>query len=511
MSLRSSHTDKKKMLRRTTNPFHAHCGPGNKVAKLKPNNAIDAACWKHDIAYGTLQKQHGHWFPYLNHNDADVEFLKDMAKITKSSKHSRKTRAAAKSYASFFKLKKSTFATGTTLGKPKTPKRTIHSFFQPSAKRRKTKIPETLPSNVPLRDTGEETAVSSHTVNAMPKRRRSYRKKGRGRRGKRSRFSRSRSRKPRRRKTSRYVKRNRLVDLLAPPRTHKIAWSQIITNPTTSNKSTLFTAPALNDEWSMRSLIQATGEDDEVFGDVSLNAQMNIVFSSQFHRIRNNTDTPCYLSAWLVTPKYDLHDCDVTENLITTVSNTAMDRIANYMKAFLDATDDADISNVSADGGNDRHLAYIVMPQHQDFVNRNFLEAFRVLKRYKTRKLDYGDTTTYKLVDKRTKKILPEIHTLTGANVTPQAFAGRTKFFLFKVWGPLVGTAEVAGASEDNLKVASGYYQLHHEMIQTQTLKALQPYTALHEMTDLRPTITAANEIQLVDEDMALDGQEFND
>lgn len=61
-----------------SNPVHPHCGPGNVVSATAPQNEIDRICWKHDIAYGILQKQHGYYWPYLVYNKADSDFIDEI-------------------------------------------------------------------------------------------------------------------------------------------------------------------------------------------------------------------------------------------------------------------------------------------------------------------------------------------------------------------------------------------------------------------------------------------------
>jgi hypothetical protein len=257
--------------------------------------------------------------------------------------------------------------------------------------------------------------------------------------------------------------------------------------------------------------MNSTGQGEEQFGTNDVNDMMTQVFAAQFNRFRNNTDTKCYVKAWCLTPKYNLCDDGYADGQVYTSSNVIMNRIRNYMLAHLNNNDDNEITAlVPGDETNSRHGAYFECADAMDPVNRNFLEFFKIKKTYKTRKLDPGATTVYKYASKKTRKILPEIHTLESPFVAGPLFPGRTVFFLFKVWGPLVGSNEVEVANDDNEKVSSGYYQLHHEMVSTMTMKKLSPSTALHEFDDYRGTIARLDERGIVEADDNLSDQEFN-
>lgn len=58
------------------NPVHPHCGPFNSVSKKRPRDAVDAACWEHDRAYGKAGPG-----AYFSFNGADRKFIDDMDRL----------------------------------------------------------------------------------------------------------------------------------------------------------------------------------------------------------------------------------------------------------------------------------------------------------------------------------------------------------------------------------------------------------------------------------------------
>jgi hypothetical protein len=354
----------------------------------------------------------------------------------------------------------------------------------------------------------EKDADVIHYEKRMPARRstgkRRRRKRG-YRRNKRRRRTRTRSR------LSRSAMRARLLDLLAAPRTRKSVRTHLIFNPTVSGNATMFMSVPLNDQKQYRMLIDSTGQGSEVFGTNNINDQMHQVFAAQFNKIRNNTDTKCYIKAWLCVPKYNFKDDTFSENQVYTSSNTILNRVRNYMLAHMNGNDDVHVLGLTAgDEVDSRHGAFFECKSTMDPVNRNFLQMFKIIKPFKTRVLEAGKTTFYKYSSKKIRKILPEVHTLVSPASAGPLFPGRTVFFLFKVWGPLVGTNEIEGVNEENEKVSSGYYQVHHEMISTMTMKKLSPSTALHEHDDYRGDILQNDERGIVDVAHDLDQQEYN-
>jgi len=183
------------------------------------------------------------------------------------------------------------------------------------------------------------------------------------------------------------------------------------------------------------------------------------------------------------------------------------------MLAELDSADDALITKENGDATNNRHFAKIYAPNFAQAKGKSFNELFKPVRKHKTRKLDAGDTTSFKLLDKAKRKLIGHIHcegviSQDQGNSTSHFFAGRTQIIVFKVWGAVIGTAEAAGANENNKKVASSTYQVMHEIFDTYTVKSIEPSTAIKEWVENRPTISEANQVGMVDEQMNLDNDE---
>lgn len=145
------------------NPIHPHCGPFNSVSKKKPKDAVDAACWKHDKAYGRIGKS-----AYWNYNYADEDFINDMDKQKGFAPYVYKTA---------FKVKR--FLSGKSMGgkrsRPSMPwlrsgRRRITP--PPVASSQSTLTPASLPRRRRLVSTGSGSSDSivSFLQNNMPQR-----------------------------------------------------------------------------------------------------------------------------------------------------------------------------------------------------------------------------------------------------------------------------------------------------------------------------------------------------
>lgn len=255
----------------------------------------------------------------------------------------------------------------------------------------------------------------------------------------------------------------------------------------------------------MQRLMTATGQGEVAFALQDVGVKHHIVYNYQMNRIRNNTDFPCYLTAKLFTVRYDVRECGVDELSRFAVSNLIMDRILQYKHSELSDANDATVVLTGADVVEERHSAFITFPSFASYQSRQFRMMFRELKSWGKTRIDAGETRTYVYKDKRRKTLIPEIHTTPGTDVIPFAFAGRTKFILFQVHGALIGTKEVAGSEEDDEKVGSSTFKLHHEQITVTTLKSFTGNVPLVDYQDLRPLIATDDAVGIVDEQMALD------
>lgn len=99
------------------NPLHPHCGPGNSIAKTVPSNPVDAACWRHDIAYGQFARGDDLWNQVTNpayrvYNQADERFVVELRDLIRSGELSYSDKLAAEYYLQWFQLKKGSARNG---------------------------------------------------------------------------------------------------------------------------------------------------------------------------------------------------------------------------------------------------------------------------------------------------------------------------------------------------------------------------------------------------------------
>lgn len=59
------------------NPIHRHCGPLNTMSASAPSNAVDKACYKHDMGYSYLSKIGQN--PYITDNIFDGIFQHELS------------------------------------------------------------------------------------------------------------------------------------------------------------------------------------------------------------------------------------------------------------------------------------------------------------------------------------------------------------------------------------------------------------------------------------------------
>lgn len=360
----------------------------------------------------------------------------------------------------------------------------------------------------------EEKKEASANNSSLRKRMAYGKRRGKKRQRYRRRRSTSRRRKyPRRRKAtpSRTRLRAKLQDLLSPPRTLKMAHSQFIESQGVTNEACWFTSHALNGWYGYNKLYNSTGQNNEPFFLEQENSTTTCVWASQLHRIRNNTDYPVYIQATVYKAKYGFRDSDYTYGRHSE-ANSMMEIMYRGMIAELDANDDALITKDDGDSTNNRHYAKLYAPNFAQARGKTFNELFKPVKKYKTRKLDAGDCASFKLVDKAKRKIIGHVH-CEGVdqgvgNSTNHFFAGRTEIIVFKVWGTVVGTAEAAGANENDKKVSSSTYQVMHEIFDTYTVKSIEPTTSIKEWIENRPQIAESDQRGMVDEQMNLDNDE---
>lgn len=389
--------------------------------------------------------------------------------------------------------------------------RGIKKYFPPKKKRRgrsnlRRKVPPAKQhARLPSLD---EIINEIDQKERMPKRYRRRKPSGskRKRRRRRGRPT-SRRRRRRRFRPSRAFMRSKLQDILAAPQTLKMAHSQLIEEPTSTNKCIFFTSHGLHDWYSYSKVFDASGEHGSFTTD-ALSEQLSLPFANQLHRLKNNTDYPVHLQATEFICRYDFRDSDYDGTGRHWAPNTWIEMLRQGLLSELSSADDATLSMTGGDTTNQRHWAFLTAPSMASLKTRTFLEIFKPIRKYKTRTLKPGDETRYKLTDKRPKKLIHHIHHNVSGNHTSPMFAGRTRFIIFKVWGTTIGTSEAEGANEDDEKVGSSTFRIHHEIFDTYVLKTVSPILPQTDWVDNRPSIGIADQEAIVDEEMNLDGPE---
>lgn len=327
--------------------------------------------------------------------------------------------------------------------------------------------------------------------------------------GRRSKRRRTRAKSFRRSSTSRAMLRFKINDLINPPKTLKLANYNYIEEVASTNKAVFFMGIPIVDHFLMNQWRTAVDDAGNVFFEDNLAARAYQVFCGQFNKITNNTDYDFMISAVEYIPRYDIRDCDYAQNLPITSSNTVMNMWYNAMLAELNTADDSSVAFTTGDATNGRHGAYVTTPSFATFGNRTFNEMFKPVKTHKPRKVMPGDSTNYRLVDRKMKKLLNHVHINNSSNHSPTMLAGRARFIMFKVWGKTVGTSESnTGALEDE-KISSSTFVVHHEYVNTYTGKVMPDDVPAKEWVDLRDTIAPANQRAIVNQDMDIDNIEL--
>jgi hypothetical protein len=456
-----------------------HCGPFNEISERK-SYPRDEVCRRHDIAY-ELYSNRG-LNPYTTFNPADEHAIRQWRRLGDPTSNF---------YADVFETKR---MLSQVLGlKWDDPEMLSNVYWEMKHGRNRQNL--------------ARARRSGHKKMAYGKR-----KRGRGYRPRRGRFKRRRRYYRRRRYRkgrfgrgkgpSRAALRYRLQDLLTPPRTIKIADSNYVNSNSTSGECMFFMGPVLHSRFDYQQIGTAVGDNSEAFMDNGVNSEVTICWASQMHRIRNNTDYPVVISAVKYRCRYDWRDTDYTPTTWGSDTNSIMQMA--YQTIIAETDDDAAFAYEGADGTDLRYFARLRVPSTVNKFGINFNRIFKPTKIYKKRVLKPGESISLKLIDRRRKQYVPHIHNATG-NHSPQMYSGRSQFIIFRVCGDIVGTQETDAGASEHLKVSTSAFTLQHLIQSTYTIKFFSPTTTLKDYVDNRGAITQANQLGLVDEDMALD------
>lgn len=378
----------------------------------------------------------------------------------------------------------------------------IQRYFPSRKKRRREARKERRVKAKKEEQNIDEHLAPSQSLRKMPGKRKSY--------GKRNRYRKKRRRGGKRksygRRPSRGAVRARLQDLLAPPQTLKIASSQLIESPGATNRCIVTMGHCLNGTYGYASIKAATGDAGQFVNSDSLSSQAYVVFANQLHRFSNNTDFPVYIQAWEMVCRYDWRDSDYDATVTQYRAPSSIIQML-YQSKISETSDAVDLftSFNNADSTNNRHYPFVTMRSHMSPLSRSFNELFKIRRKYKSRLIKPGDTTRYKMTEKKRRKLISHIHMQPSGNHNSHVFAGRTKFLMFKVYGGTAGTKEAEGATENDEKVASAGFELQHEIFDTYTIKSIEPDISQRDVIDNRPAIGITDATMIVDEDYAVD------
>ena len=250
----------------------------------------------------------------------------------------------------------------------------------------------------------------------------------------------------------------------------------------------------IHEQYIYEQLQNATGDIGTFLG--TENAREAFVsFEAQIHKLKNNTDYPVNIQVWKMVPRYDYRDSTYGSPGRYSGSNSLLRLLYTGKLQETNAADDALIGWSPGDSVNDRHYAQVTGPVYMSPSSNSFNSVVKTIKKYRVRTLQPGDEVTYKIVDKRPRRILTHIHMHNTGNHNPYVFAHRSKFLLFKVWGTTVGTFETDLGAEEHEKIQSSTFELQRQIFDTVTVKSLGRNYNQREWIDNRPSVLVANQL----------------
>lgn len=150
-------------------PFHYpgynYCGPGTKDFSKKPKNRLDAACRRHDRGYKK-------WYDYLEWNDADDDFMRDLEEYKTDDPQ------AAEVMRALFQLKK----TANKGAKRVTGHKRTRDNDTSNPKIKQHDRRESFNDDEPIRDS--ETTIGNNSTSFVKRRRKTYKMPKRSRKSK---------------------------------------------------------------------------------------------------------------------------------------------------------------------------------------------------------------------------------------------------------------------------------------------------------------------------------------
>lgn len=433
----------------TWNPLQPHCGPGNTVSDMPSNDPIDEACRQHDIGYGKLLAMGRD--PYTVFNKYDEAFMESLSRLRFKSPQ-------AWMYYEYFALKER-----------------FGAKFSPRIAKKVLRA----------------KARSIRTKRMVYGRR--YRGRKRGRRGRKSR------RKSKKSFALRYLMSVAQPQIRTVMRGGFYRWA--------NNEQQIVIPEVTFDllRYHQDAVSQGNAAVDMI--DYTQGSVFNYLCKQKLQiTIASDTNIPITVTPYWVTVKRDYFDNSIGNSDLSDSIDAILQIMQFGLQHLYNSTDDASFTKNAA-SANDRYFGSLITPSGISPFSYMFRNYFKI-KAGKPVILEPGANhkgLRFNLVDRKCKRI-PELYNApVGGDHTPVLLSGFTKFMMFKFQAGLVGTSEISGGVENELKVARGGGAVHIESVRTMMYKSIARNYAQRDLLDLRPTINAADEAIVGDVDMQYD------
>lgn len=262
---------------------------------------------------------------------------------------------------------------------------------------------------------------------------------------------------------------------------------------------------SVRDTYHYNQLVTAVGEGAVQFGTTALNSINQYCTGARLaSKIQNMSTNPCYATAYKCWVKKDLRDSDFdSSSSWAKSSETIIEMMYQGILAQGHTTTDGLYAKVLRDA-DDRYQTYMTMPAVGRKFTAQFLQYFGV-KKIGTRRLEAGDECRVSIKKNNVKRLYGHVHINQSGNHTSQLHSGHTQFILWHIRGHLIATSEIEGAAQFDDRIDSGSMCIAIEQVVTHELKITDSGGILYQYDEDVGRIAAANEIQMMDNDMDAD------
>lgn len=262
---------------------------------------------------------------------------------------------------------------------------------------------------------------------------------------------------------------------------------------------------SVRDTYHYNQLVTAVGQGAVQFGTTDLNSINQYCTGARLaSKIQNMSTNPCYATAYKCWVKKDLRDSDYDATSSWAKSaETIIEMMYQGILGQGHTTTDALYSKVARDA-DDRYQTYMKMPAIGRKFTAPFLKYFGVQK-VGTRRLEPGEECRTTIKKNNVKRLYGHVHINQSGNHTSQLHSGHTQFVLWHIRGHLIATNEAEGAAQFDDKIDSGSMCIAIEQVISHELKVTDTSGALYQYDEDVSRIAAANEIQMMDQDMDAD------